>query len=235
MIMKKTQMKEKILINCGDSYANGDYCWIDTDRVNYDDEWDRSFSYVSILSKYFKFNKVETICCGGHSNEQQLYNFKNFMNGNWDYYSKNTTHVLWGTTALTRYFLNFKTEFLSKQDINFYKFQKEYLPDEFQLSQLITEFNTIREVCSAYGISLTVYNTFNSYNIPNAIFNGSDLLSLVTKDYDTSARECNWKDSDAKTMFAIKKGYLDPQTKHPSRQGSKKIASLMIQELLNVY
>ena len=233
--MKMTLMKEKILINCGDSWPNGDYCWIDADRVDYEDTWDRSFSYCNILSKYFNFDKVETICCGEHSNDQQFFNFKNFMNGNWDYYSKNNTHVLWGTTSLTRYFLNFKTRYLSKEDKNFYRFQKQYLSDDFQLACLITEFNTVRELCNAYGITLTVYNTFNHYDIPHALFNGVDLLSLLTDSFDKSHRESNWKDNDEKTNYAVQKGFLDPKTKHPSRQGSKKIASIMIQELLDVY
>ena len=228
-------MKEKILINCGDSYSNGDYCWIDGDRVDYNDPHDRSFSYINILAKYFKFDKVETICCGGHSNDQQLYNFKNFTHCNWDYYSKNNTHVLWGTTSLTRYFLNFKTRYLTFEDKNFFKFQQEYLTDKFQLACLITEFNTLRELCSVYGISFTVYNTFNHYDIPYSLFKGRDLLSLITDSNDKNHRECNWYDNDEKTKYAVKKGLLDPRTKHPNRQGSKKIASLLIHELLDIY
>ena len=229
--------KKKILINCGDSWANGDYCWIDSTNPNYDflPPGDRSGSYVNLLAKFYNFDEVLHYCCGGHSNDHQIYYFKKEMRDNWDYFKKHNTHVLWGTTSLTRFFFNWKDYFLVKQDRNFFKFQEKYLPFDFILDKLINDILSIKDLCNANSINFNVYNSFNTYDIPTALFEGKDLLSLIINNFDNINVESTWNDNDLKTRRGVDTGLLDPKTKHPSKQGSIKIASLLIKELNHVY
>ena len=39
----------KILISCGDSWPNGDFCWIDCEQPDYSQKEDRTHSYINTL------------------------------------------------------------------------------------------------------------------------------------------------------------------------------------------
>jgi hypothetical protein len=225
---------KKILISCGDSWPGGDYCWIDGYNVDYSAEINRSYSYINLLGKYFKFDEIIYLASGGNSNDEQIYIFKKHLNDNLEWYSNNNTHVLWGTTSLQRFFYNWKTYLLIEEDKEFFKFHSNYLSSDFILEKLNLELTTLRNFCELSGITFSVYNTFNTLNITNALFQGRDLLSSMTFE-DEKHRENNRRYNDNKFDLAVDKKLLDPKTKHPTIQGSKFIATLLIQELMNVY
>lgn len=227
---------KKILISCGDSWPNGDYCWIDGEQPDYSQKEDRSHSYINTLSSFFNFDTTINLACGGYSNDESLFRLKNFMKDRWKFHSKHKTHILWGSTSLNRFFYSEGSKNLIQEDKSFYKFHEKHLPREFVLKKLNLELITMKTLCDSFGITFTVYNTFNKLDLQGCLLGGVDFLSSMTYE-DTLDRDNNLKAAaqDQKFNLAVSKGLLDPKTKHPSKQGSKFISSILIKEMIDVY
>ena len=226
----------KILISCGDSWPNGDFCWIDCEQPDYSQKEDRTHSYINTLANYFNFETTINLASGGLSNDESIYKLKNFMNDSWKFHSDNTTHILFGTTSLNRFFYSQGSMNLIQEDKDFFRFHEKYLPQQFLLKKLNLELSTLKNHCESLGITFNIYNTFNKLDLQQCLLGGTDLLSAMTYD-DFAQRDNNFKAvvQDKKFNLAVSKGLLDPKTYHPSKQGSKFIASLLIKELHNVY
>ena len=158
------------------------------------------------------------------------------MSDSWQFYSMNNTHILWGSTSLNRFFYEGGSKNLIQEDKSFFKFHEKHLPKEFILSKLNVELITMKTLCDSLGITFNIYNTFNKLDLQNCLLDGKDLLSAMTYE-DTLHRDNNLKaaSQDGKFSLAVSKGLLDPKTKHPSQQGSKFIANILIKEMIDVY
>jgi hypothetical protein len=235
----------KILINCGDSWANGDYSWIDTTNLDYSiTHIDQPItSYIAKLSNYIKIEEIVWLARGGESNSSQVYKLKDYLVNNIDYLSNNKVIVLFGTAPLSRLYLNNKIFYTQHMDMAFIKFQDKYLPLYFELQKLELELLFIHSYLKLLNIDFYVYNTYNTYklNIPNLLFKGSSLFSLLISENNEQNLSIFDNIPFSKKLSknnyikkAINLGYLDYKTKHPSLQGSIKITELLIEELKNI-
>ena len=58
------------------------------------------------------------------------------MNDSWKFHSDNTTHILFGTTSLNRFFYSQGSMNLIQEDKDFFRFHEKYLPQQFLLRKI---------------------------------------------------------------------------------------------------
>ena len=108
-----------------------------------------------------------------------------------------------------------------------------HLEPTIEFKKLATKMQLWNAYFKSRGIINYWFDTFNSHNygIPNdrMIFNGRDMLTLMTENTDTEYHKSRWYDKiDKRASIGIKKGLLNPISRHPTKEGYKDIARLVL-------
>ena len=150
-------MPSKILINCGSSWPNGDYSWVDSKKQTHfikDSQYIPKSGYMMQIADYLKVDNIVWLSSGGISNQCALNALKEFIcKSGIEFFRSNNVIIFFGTASVTRLLLNDSVVFahedhhydfnsVSKNyriDSRLRDFQKQYLSFDYEIKKLSTD------------------------------------------------------------------------------------------------
>ena len=196
------------------------------------------YSFRGQLSKKFNLENIN-FSYGGSSNQDQF--FKAI-----EYFPKcelSNILVLWGITSLYRYpFYDVRkgetrSFFLTDKEPISKIILKNHFDESYELDRLEKHILFFNDYFQKKNIKNYWFNTFNTHKfdskINNMLFNGNDLLSVITNDFTDNDQYhmSHWHDLDKKIKKAVKLKYVNPFSQHPTIIGHKIIAETIQKEL----
>lgn len=234
------------LITFGDSWVLG----VGTEyqdgmsRADYENiAWDESKNcFRQLLSKSLGLENYN-LSIKGSSNQTQFRLALNTFFSKDKIYPVTSDIVLWGITSV------YRTE-LWHNDMS--GFKSIFLPDNAGISKILaTQHHNEKEEIKILGQQMRLWNSyfksinvknywFNVFNdhswdieIDNLFFQNSSLLSEMINDHkdNDSYHRSIWEDPDRKIKIAKDLKLVNPISGHPTRDGHKKIADILLKEM----
>ena len=178
---------------------------------------------------------------GGSSNQRQFRLAEQYFLD--DNKGRDSDVVLWGLTSVYR---------IEYFDINSGQYINTHVPGDNAVSKVLAgqcwdEKEQTKDLSrkiqmwnvyfSAKGIRNFWIDLFSDHkfdkHIPNLLFQGKSLLSVLTGDMDENDRphRSDWLDTDRKIKSAVEKGIANPFTGHPTKQAHQIIARMIMEQI----
>jgi hypothetical protein len=221
----------------------------DYEKISHDIDICSDRSFRGILSNRHNLQNIN-FAQGGSSNQQQFRLLKNFLSSNqFQQLTSNGTKIiiLHGITSTARnemYFNERKSLVNFKYDDVYLKKWTSFIIKHFynhdnEVARLAEEMKFMNQYYASAGINNLWFDTFNHHQYPLVIDNlisnndsNRDFLSYLASvngfsEVDNNYHLSSWKIDCDRVEFLVDRGYLNPISKHPTKQGHELIADLV--------
>ena len=246
----------KNLITFGDSWVWGvgagyqkGQTKADYKQISHDESYTKHSFRSLICKKHNLSNRNFSI--GGASNQQQFRFASEFfiasklrdLTKKQDNKFTQENMVLWGLTSVYRHEVwNIKKSLYENifmtHDVEYAKnYSVNHLNENVETERLYFQVELFNAFFKTAGIKNYWFNVFNEHKfpkkIPNMLFNGMSLLSILTDDYQENDKyhKSDWKDTDRKIQKALDMNLVNPYSLHPTKQGHEKLFKLLETQL----
>lgn len=242
------------LLTFGDSWSYGvgagyQESWTQEYYHNHksDKEIANKYAFRSILAKELDVESQVDFSRPGGANDTQFRRF--FTNyygqgrvGDMNLALEPEDFVLWGITSLYRFeFWENETNgtkiFTIPREGNLFTemYAVDYFDINYEKYKCYYNMKHVETICNTVGCKLLWYNFFNDHNfdIDNMLWNGSSVLSQMVQDNDPNDKYhmSTWDDTDRKIKRAKELKLCNPFSGHPTIEGHKQIANILLGEL----
>lgn len=209
-------------------------------KIHDDKAYAAQYSFRAILANQYNLTN-KNFAVGGSSNDLQFRQAENHL--------LKTPHnefdnviVIWGITSVYRKeWYNVEqgvwenVMFADKLKDNppiAREYIKNHLHPSVENSMLESKMLLWNTWFEHHGIKNYWFNTFNTHkynnSIPRMLYNGVDLLTLMSQESDDGYHKSRWYDEvDIRSQACIDRGLLNPISRHPTVEGHKEIANLL--------
>ena len=206
------------------------------------------YAFRTILAKELDAEENKDFSRPGGANDTQFRRFYTnyYKQGRIDdisYEFEPEDVILWGITSL------YRMEFL-ESDLNATRvytvpregntftelYAAEYFDLNYQRFKCLYDMKHVERLCKDIGCKIIWYNFFNDHHFPdmeNFLWNGSSLLSTMIHDYAPNDKYhmSTWDDTDRKIKRAIELKLCNPISGHPTIEGHKLIADILLRKI----